>query len=91
MKRQNQRPIKFSELLKEESYKNGSEKLEDLQANIIFEDVRFAYNDEEYVLEDINLEVKKNQSVAFVGHTGSGKSTIMNLIYGFYRVNKGRS
>lgn len=78
------------ELLKEESYKNGSEKIEDLQANISFEDVKFAYNDEEYVLEDINLEVKKNQSVAFVGHTGSGKSTIMNLIYGFYKVNEGR-
>ena len=62
---------------------------EDFRGNIKFENVSFAYKDDFYVLRDLNLEIKENQTVAFVGHTGSGKSTIMNLIVKFYSATKG--
>ena len=62
---------------------------ENFRGNIKFENVSFAYKDDFYVLRDLNLEIKENQTVAFVGHTGSGKSTIMNLIVKFYSATKG--
>ena len=62
---------------------------DDFRGNIKFEDVYFSYKDDFYVLRDLNLEIKENQTVAFVGHTGSGKSTIMNLIVKFYSATKG--
>ncbi|MDO4813718.1 MAG: ABC transporter ATP-binding protein [Gemella sp.] len=65
-------------------------KKENFQGNIEFENVYFAYKDDNYVLKNINLEIKENQTVAFVGSTGSGKSTIMNLLIKFYDANKGR-
>ncbi|ACZ01566.1 ABC transporter ATP-binding protein [Streptobacillus moniliformis] len=64
-------------------------KPEKIDGNIKFENVYFAYEDE-YVLKDVNLEIKENQTVAFVGHTGSGKSTIMNLLVKFYKNQKGK-
>lgn len=63
--------------------------VEDFRGNISFENVYFAYKDDNYVLSDLNIDIKENQTVAFVGHTGSGKSTIMNLIVKFYDVSKG--
>lgn len=54
------------------------------RGRILFDDVSFAYNDNEFVLKNINFEVKAGQTVAFVGHTGSGKSSIMNLLFRFY-------
>ena len=65
------------------------EEVEDFRGNISFKDVSFAYKDDNYVLNNLNIEIKENQTVAFVGHTGSGKSTIMNLIVKFYDVSKG--
>lgn len=62
---------------------------EDFRGNIEFNNLYFAYNEDDYVLKDINLEIKENQTVAFVGHTGSGKSTIMNLVVKFYEPSKG--
>ncbi len=58
--------------------------------DIHFKNVSFAYVDKEYVLKDINLEIKKGQTVAFVGATGSGKSTIVNLLGRFYEYQKGK-
>ena len=83
--------INIQEILKlEVEEDNHNDITEDnFQGNIKFEDVYFSYKDDFYVLRDLNLEIKENQTVAFVGHTGSGKSTIMNLIVKFYSATKG--
>jgi ATP-binding cassette subfamily B multidrug efflux pump len=60
-------------------------------ANLIeFQHVTFAYNEPEWVLKDINFKVKNGEKVALVGATGSGKSTIINLINRFYEIQKGK-
>ncbi len=63
--------------------------LKGLKGNIEFKNVWFAYNNEDYVLKNINLKIKEGERVAFVGATGAGKSTIINLISRFYDVAKG--
>ena len=57
---------------------------------IEFENVWFAYKDEDWVLKDVSFTVKPGQSIALVGHTGSGKTTITNLLMRFYDVQRGR-
>ncbi|MFD1927005.1 ABC transporter ATP-binding protein [Sporosarcina siberiensis] len=58
--------------------------------NVRFENVWFAYIEEEYVLKNLNFEAKQGETVALVGHTGSGKSSIMNLLFRFYDSSKGK-
>ncbi|RFC53736.1 ABC transporter ATP-binding protein [Brumimicrobium aurantiacum] len=67
----------------------GDVKEVDFQQNIQFKNVWFAYQDEDWVLKDINLDIKPNQTVAFVGATGAGKSSIVNLLSRFYEYQKG--
>ncbi|TVZ55800.1 ATP-binding cassette, subfamily B, MsbA [Lutibacter sp. Hel_I_33_5] len=62
---------------------------QNLQGDISFKDVRFSYIKNEEVLKGISLEVKKGQTVAIVGATGAGKSTIINLINRFYEIDSG--
>jgi ATP-binding cassette subfamily B multidrug efflux pump len=62
---------------------------ERIKGKISFDHVWFAYNDEEWVLKDINFEVKHGETVAIVGATGAGKSSVINLISRFYEINKG--
>ena len=83
--------INIQEILKLEVEEDNHNVIteDDFRGNIKFEDVYFSYKDDFYVLRDLNLEIKENQTVAFVGHTGSGKSTIMNLIVKFYSATKG--
>jgi len=57
---------------------------------IEFENVWFAYNNEDWILKDVSFRVEPGQSMALVGHTGSGKSTITNLLMRFYDVQRGR-
>src|SRR5699024_10689306 len=54
------------------------------RGHVQFDDVSFAYNDTDYVLKHISFAVKPGETAAFVGHTGSGKSSIMNLLFRFY-------
>lgn len=60
------------------------------KGNITFENVHFGYIPEEEVIKGINLQVKPGQTVAIVGATGAGKSTIINLLNRFYELNAGR-
>ncbi|WP_347175146.1 ABC transporter ATP-binding protein [Polaribacter uvawellassae] len=69
--------------------KNGTVFAENLQGKIEFKDVRFSYIKDEEVLKGISLQVEKGQTVAIVGSTGAGKSTIINLINRFYEINSG--
>ncbi|MDZ4711558.1 MAG: ABC transporter ATP-binding protein [bacterium] len=64
--------------------------LQNLKGTIEFENVWFAYNDEDYVLKDVSFKINAGDKVAFVGATGAGKTTIINLLTRFYEVNKGR-
>jgi ATP-binding cassette, subfamily B, multidrug efflux pump len=68
---------------------NGTHKPESIKGDVSFEHVWFAYNDQEYVLKDINLEIKSGETVALVGATGAGKSSIINLLNRFYEINRG--
>ncbi len=61
----------------------------DFNQPIKFENVFFAYQNEEWVLKDINLTIQPNSTVAFVGATGAGKSSIVNLLGRFYEFQKG--
>jgi ATP-binding cassette subfamily B protein len=67
----------------------GSFSPEKVQGNVKLDQVWFAYKEEDYVLKDISFEVKKGQTIALVGATGAGKSSIINLISRFYEINKG--
>ena len=67
----------------------GSFNPEQIKGNVKLEKVWFAYKGEDYVLKDISFEVKKGQTIALVGATGAGKSSIINLISRFYEINKG--
>ncbi|WP_158796987.1 ABC transporter ATP-binding protein [Pedobacter sp. L105] len=60
-----------------------------MEADISFEHVWFAYNDDNYVLKDISFKVKAGQTVAMVGATGAGKSSTINILNRFYEIQKG--
>lgn len=64
--------------------------LETFKGSIVFEDVWFSYIEDEWVLKGVSFEVKPDEVVAFVGATGSGKSTILNLIVRNYDAQKGK-
>ncbi len=64
-------------------------KVENIEGNITFEHIDFSYNPEKQVLFDFHLDVKKGQKIALVGATGSGKTTVVNLLTRFYEVNGG--
>jgi len=61
-----------------------------LHPSIEFENVWFAYNDEDWVLRDVSFRIEPGQTIAIVGPTGSGKTTLMSLLCRFYDVPKGR-
>ena len=58
--------------------------------DIEFQNVWFAYKDNDYVLKDVSFKIRAGESVALVGHTGSGKTTVTNLLMRFYDVQKGK-
>jgi len=69
--------------------KDGNLIARHLKGNIRFENVVFSYNDKENVLKGINLKVNQGETIAIVGATGAGKSTIINLLNRFYEINSG--
>jgi ATP-binding cassette, subfamily B, multidrug efflux pump len=68
---------------------NDGSKKANLKGEVEFKNVWFAYNDENFVLKDISFKVNHGETVAFVGATGAGKSSIINLLSRFYDINKG--
>ncbi|WP_332648503.1 ABC transporter ATP-binding protein [Lysinibacillus sp. 54212] len=78
------------ELLDQAGEPVKEERVNRYDGNVTFNDVSFAYKGEDYVLKNLNFEAKKGETVALVGHTGSGKSSIMNLLFRFYDPQKGR-
>jgi ATP-binding cassette subfamily B protein len=73
----------------EDIQESGTEKKCDFSQSIVFDSVSFAYQKEEWVLKNIDLTIEPGKMVAFVGATGAGKSTIVNLIGRFYDFQKG--
>ena len=69
--------------------KSGDKNMDKLEGVIKFKDVNFSYTKDKQVLYDFNLEVKAGQKVALVGSTGSGKTTVVNLLMRFYDVDSG--
>ncbi|HET9486527.1 MAG TPA: ABC transporter ATP-binding protein [Chryseosolibacter sp.] len=74
---------------KEHVQQNGTYVAQHMKGDIEFNHVWFAYNEEHYVLKDINIKIREGETVAFVGATGAGKSSIINLLNRFYEINKG--
>jgi ATP-binding cassette subfamily B protein len=73
----------------EELPANGKLQPEDFKGKVEFKNVWFAYNEEEYVLKNISFKAEEGKMLALVGATGSGKSSIINLLNRFYEINKG--
>ena len=73
----------------EDVQKDGKKDANHFHGNIRFEDVRFSYVNDEEVLKGINMNVKEGETIAIVGATGAGKSTIINLLNRFYEINSG--
>ncbi|MGC4022725.1 MAG: ABC transporter ATP-binding protein [Cyclobacteriaceae bacterium] len=69
--------------------KNGTLPLKQVNGVVRFEHVWFAYADNNYVLKDFNLEINKGETIALVGATGAGKSSVINLLSRFYEINRG--
>ena len=69
---------------------NGTETAPHFKGNIVFENVRFSYIKDEEVLKGINLKVKSGETIAIVGSSGAGKSTIINLLNRFYEIDSGK-
>jgi ATP-binding cassette, subfamily B, multidrug efflux pump len=73
----------------EDVQENGTHQPEKFHGEVKFENVWFAYNEEEYVLKNITIDIRAGETVALVGATGAGKSSIINLLNRFYEINKG--
>lgn len=80
-------------LLDNKTFVNNPNKLKSLnqvKGEIEFKDVWFAYNPDEYVLKNISLKINPGETIALVGHTGAGKTSIINILTRFYDIQKGK-
>ncbi|RIW30902.1 ABC transporter ATP-binding protein [Bacillus salacetis] len=77
------------ELLDEEGTSVEDERMQRYKGDVSFNNVFFGYKENECVLKDISFSAKQGETVALVGHTGSGKSSIMNLLFRFYDCKEG--
>lgn len=78
------------ELLDEKGEEVSSEQIPRPKGEVRFDRVSFAYKEDNYVLRDVSFHVKPGQTVGLVGHTGSGKSSVMNLLLRFYDPQEGQ-
>ena len=67
----------------------GTHQPADMRGNVTFDHVWFAYNEENFVLKDISFHVNQGETLALVGATGAGKSSVVNLLSRFYEINRG--
>ena len=74
---------------KENVQLNGSYQPNTIKGAVQFDHVWFAYNDLDYVLKDVSIDIRPGETVALVGATGAGKSSVINLLNRFYEINKG--
>ncbi|HHH50311.1 MAG TPA: ABC transporter ATP-binding protein, partial [Saprospiraceae bacterium] len=80
----------FTLLDKSDQIENkGTIKAGKLRGDLSFDKVYFAYNEDDYVLKDLSFEIKSGETLAIIGSTGSGKSTIINILNRFYETDKG--
>jgi ATP-binding cassette subfamily B protein len=68
---------------------NGIHQPDEIKGDVKFDHVWFAYNDEDYVLKDISFQINAGETLALVGATGAGKSSVINLLSRFYEINRG--
>ncbi|MDQ7025942.1 MAG: ABC transporter ATP-binding protein [Anaerolineae bacterium] len=68
---------------------NDNQLVDNIHGEIEFEKVSFAYDDEQWVVKDFDLHIQRGESIAFVGHTGAGKSTVAKLVSRFYEFQSG--
>ena len=80
--------IELLDIKDDEALNNGS-KLKELNGNIEFKNVYYSYNGERNIISNLSFKINKNSSIALVGESGSGKSTIIKLIMGLIKYNKG--
>ncbi len=79
----------FTQELKANKEKTGKQNFGSFQERIQLIDVSFGYQPKDFILKNIDLEIKKNQTIAFVGESGSGKTTLVNMIAGLMQNDKG--
>lgn len=78
------------ELLDRQALPDEGEMLDHMEGDVAFEGITFAYKKDETVLKNVSFSVPRGVTAAFVGQTGAGKSTIMNLLFSFYEPEEGR-
>ena len=77
------------DLMDQENEAFSTNRIDRYAGNVRFDNVNFCYDPENPVLKNINIEAKSGETVALVGHTGSGKSSIMSALFGFYPYQEG--
>ncbi|MDD3083921.1 MAG: ABC transporter ATP-binding protein [Candidatus ainarchaeum sp.] len=80
---------KYGEIENDVKDERNSRELKITKGEIIFDNISFSYHNRK-VIKNINLKIKPNQKIALVGHSGSGKTTIVKLLYRFYNLEKGK-
>lgn len=78
------------EKIQPERMKHGEETIKSLKGNVEFENTSFGYNKNQFVLKNINLKIKGGETIALVGKSGVGKTTLAELIMGYYQPSKGK-
>ncbi|MCD8286988.1 MAG: ABC transporter ATP-binding protein/permease [Clostridia bacterium] len=84
-----ERVFRVLDEIPEKDIADGTEELTDVQGDVEISHVRFGYVPEKVILKDFSLDVKKGQTIAIVGHTGAGKTTVINLLMRFYDPQEG--